>query len=178
MERQITKDLEKFATRQTLANINPAQPLNVKEVVYRSTTILISEMGRLHKIHANSCFDILRKLTAREEFSEAASNKIMFAVSLACLARLKWYMLSKRQNDIIDSIQTFVNLIGKQATFSYFRIAYALQCDISKRSELKKIHLYSNPCLFNISLAFFVNDYDQMHDLLQNIQQTENSNQR
>ena len=160
VKKQMTEDLEKFATRKSLVGIKLTKHFNIKQVIYRSTTILISEMGRLHKISANSSFDILRYLADKNHISQNAKQKLMFAVALACQMRLKWYMHSKRQNDNIDDLETILRFIGKKATISYFRIAYSLQCDISKRLNLKKLHLYSNPKLLNLILKSCLNDCD------------------
>ena len=164
--KQITEDLENFATRQSLASIKPTVQFNLKRVVYRSTTILVSELGRLHKIHVNSCFEILRKLAKKNHISKNARHKVMFAIALACEVRLKWYMKNHRQHDNIDSIDTFAGLVGKQATLQYFQIAYALQCDISKRLNLIQNYLYSNPILLNISLMYTLNDFSQLQHVL------------
>ena len=178
VKKQITEDLAKFATRQSLVGVYTTKHFNVKQVVYRSTTILISEMGRFYKLSANSCFDILRELAVRKYISETTKQKLMFAIALACQVRLKWYMLQNKQDDNMDSMALFSSLVGKPATLSYFRIAYALQCDISKRFNLKKLHLYSNPKLLNVSLAHCLEDYEPMHNFTQDSEQKEISRQR
>ena len=175
---QITEDLEKFAIRQSLYKIKPTQQFNVKQVLYRSTTILIAEFGRLYKVSANSCFEILRDLADNKHvFTENAKNKLMFAVALACEIRLRWYMMNERQNDNI-SLLDILKLVGKKATIRYFQIAYALQCDISKRLNLKKVHLYSEPDLLNVSLTHCFNDQFQMKEVLQVVKHRKGSNQR
>ena len=170
--KQITEDLGNFATRQSLVNIKPAKQFNVKRVVYRSITILISELGRLYKIPAGSCFDILRELAEKKHISEHAKNSLMFAVAFACEIRLKWYMQKKKQCDDIDSITVIVELMGKQATLRFFQITYALQCDISKRLNLKKVHLYSDPIFLNVSLGHCLNDHSQLQTILQTARRT------
>ena len=166
VKKQITDDLEKFATRQTVGSMNSRAQFNLKQVVYRTTTIFVSELGRFYKLPTNSCFEILRELAEKKHISENAKRKLLFAVALACEVRLKWYTLNKKQCDNVDSIETFVNLIGKEATVEYFRIAYALQCDISKRFNLKKFHLYSSPTLLNVRLLHSVKDYSQLQEIL------------
>ena len=176
--RQVTEDLAKFAARQSLPNIKPAMQFNVKQIVYRSSTILISELGRLHKIPSSSCFDILRELANKSLISNSAKQNLMFAVALACEVRLKWYMQNKKQGDSIDSIETFVSLIGKQATLRYFRIAYALQCHISKQLNLKRLHLYSNPILLNVSLYRLLKDHSKLREILRDAKENRKPNQR
>ena len=176
--KQITEDLEKFAARQSLSTIKPTMQFNLKQVVYRSATILISELGRLHKLSASSCFDVLRELADKSLISNSAKQNLMFAVALACEVRLKWYMQNNKQSDIIDSIETFVSLIGKQATLRYFRIAYALQCDISKRLNLKKLFLYSNPLLLNVSLLHFLKNHIQLQHILLSVKEASRATER
>ena len=83
VKKQITEDLAKFATRRSLVGVYTTKHFNVKQVVYRSATILISEMGRFYKINANSCFDILRELAVKKYISETTKQKLMFAIALA-----------------------------------------------------------------------------------------------
>jgi len=165
---QVTEDLAKFATRQALAEMNTRKQINIKCLIYRNISSLISEMGRFYKITSNSSFEILKDLANKRHISENMNQKLRFAIALACQVRLKWYSLNKQQNDNINSIDIFFNLIGKQATVSYFRIAYALQCDISKRLNLKKLHLYSTPKLLNVCLEHCFREYNHIQDVLQN----------
>ena len=169
VKKQITDDLEKFATRHSLANIKPSMQINIKQIAYRSTTMIISEMGRLYKISSNSCFQILRELADKKIISESTKHNLSFAVSLACEIRLKWYTKNEKQHDYINSIYEFSSLIGKEATIKYFQIAYALQCDISKRLNLKKLHFYSNPLLLNISVFYCLNDQTRLRKMLHSI---------
>ena len=178
VKNQITEDLRNFATRQSLAKIDSSKQFNLKQIIYRSSTILISELGRLYKIRANSCFEILRQLAVKKQISENAKNHLMFAVALACELRLRWYMMMKRQNDSIDTITKIFELIGKQATLRYFQITYALQCDISKRLKLKKLHLYSDPQLLNISIAHCISDNDLLQKLYPAVNLEHASNER
>ena len=50
-------------------------------------------------------------------------------------------------------VEKLFKIVGKTNTASYFQIAYAIQCDISKRLNLKKIHFHSNPKLLNLSIG-------------------------
>ena len=171
VKKQISEDLVEYATRQSLSKIQPSKRFNVKQVVYRSLTTLISELGRLYKVSANSCFEILNKLAEKEMISETSKNRLRYAVALACEIRLKWYMKCERQNDSIDSMEQIWKLIGKPATLTLFRITYALQCDISKRLNLKKRHLYSNPKLLNARLLSFNKGFAEQHDQMENLLQ-------
>ena len=157
---QIKDDLEGFATRSTLFQMYMQREIDVKKYAYKSVTMFIAAMGRIFNIHDPSCFDIIEKLAKKNVISEYAKLNHMFAVALACEIRLRWYMVNKSQADIVKAlsegrtaVEELFNIVGKASTKSYFRIAYALQCDISKRLHLKKLHFYSNPQLLNFSIS-------------------------
>ena len=159
---QINDDMESFATKFTLCQVD--DKLNIKRVAYRSTTIFLAALGRLFNIQAQSCFDIIEKLNETNEFSDYAKHKLMFAVSLACEIRLRWYAYNQSQADDIIStkketaVKILTNLIGKSSLISCFQTTYALQCDISKRLQLKRLHFHANPTLFNLSLTHCLSD--------------------
>ena len=159
---QINDDMESFATKFTLCQVD--DKLNIKRVAYRSTTIFLAALGRLFNIQAQSCFDIIEKLNETNEFSDYAKHKLMFAVSLACEIRLRWYAYNQSQADDIIStkketaVKILTSLIGKSSLISYFQTTYALQCDISKRLQLKRLHFHANPTLFNLSLVHCLSD--------------------
>ena len=164
---QIVKDLQSFATRFSLATIlKPNQEFNVKKVVYRSTTLFVAAFGRFCNIRATSCFDIINELQAKKEITNYAKHKLLYAVALACEIRLRWYTKENKQCDKIDSIQCLIKLVGRKSILSYFQIAYALQCDISKRLKLKQGHFYSFPFLLNLSLAYCFDDEKMMSEIL------------
>ena len=165
VKKQVVDDLESFATRFSLSKLKPNEQFNIKRIVYRSTTLFISASGRISNIPASSCFDIITELHSRNVISDYAKHKLMYAVAVACEVRLRWYMKSNKQCDIIDSAQVLVDLVGKKSINSYFQIAYALQCDITKRLNLKRVHFYSTPLLVNLSLAYCFGDQHQSIDL-------------
>ena len=164
VETQITDDLGKFATRSTLSNLNTKKKLNVKQVVYRSTTLFISALGRIYNIRASSCFEIVAILARKREISAYAKHKLMYAVALACEVRLRWYFRNQRQCDELtndenlSAVHTLLGVVGRPSTISYFQIAYALQCDIAKRLNLRKVHVYSNPSILNLSIGHCFDD--------------------
>jgi len=112
--------------------------------------VFISTLGRLNEINASSSFNIISKLK-KQCISEYSEHKLMYAVAVACEIRLRWYMLCKQQNNYIekhkdqDASEILLNLVGANSIFSYYKIAYALQCDISKQLDLKRKHFFFKP---------------------------------
>ena len=164
--RKVTNDdLDEVATRKNLLELKKKNSFNIKKVIYRSTTLFISALGRLNRIHSSSCFSIVKDLERKQKISKFAKNKLLFAVAIACEARLRWYMKCKRQNDIMESkvetqtaIQLLSDLIGKSSVYEYFKTAYALQCGLTKEIKAKKLHFYSNPTRVNSILYYCLDD--------------------
>ena len=159
------KDLNDFAARKHLLELKINTSFNLKRVIYRSTTLFISAFGRLNRIHASCCFDIVEELERKKKISISAKYELLFAVALACETRLRWYMKCESQNDTLESkcksqnaIQLLSDMMGKTNVYNYFKIAYALQCGLTKELKAKKIHFYSNPIMLNCILFYCLGD--------------------
>ena len=69
------------------------------------------------------------------------------------------------------AVETLFGIVGKPSTKRYFQIAYALQCDISKRLGLKKILFHSNPQLLNFSISICtMNLSEKTNQILENLE--------
>ena len=166
VKQQVVKDLKLFAARFSLSKIKPNEQFNVKKIVYRSTTLFITALGIILSMRSNSCFDIITELHAKNHISDCTQHKLKYAVALACEIRLRWYMKVNRQCDDIDSIQLLIELVGQKSVENYFQIAYALQCDISKRMNLNQGHFFSTPVLMNLGLMLCFDDQEKLNKLL------------
>ena len=156
---QIVKDLENFATRSTVFQMNLRKRINIKKVAYRNVTLFVAAYGRMFNFCESSCFDIIEHFEEKDGFSEYSKERLMQAAAMACEIRLRWYMKHQRQTDFIESslndakaTEIFSSIIGKASIIEYFHIAYALECDISNRLHLERLHFHSNPQLLNLGL--------------------------
>ena len=168
VKRQMLEDLKKFAVGTTLLELLPSKHFNLKQIMYRSTTLFISALGRAYNIRKTSSFDIIEELAKEKKISENAKHRLMYAVAIACEMRLKWYMHRQRQEDVVKNeeesdtaIALLLNLTTKNNIFSYFQTAYALQCDVSKRFELGKKFFFLNPTLFCSSLYYCLEEKEK-----------------
>ena len=182
IKRQMLEDLEKFSTRSTLPEIISSKEFNLKKVIYRSTTLFISALGRLYNVHASSSFEIIEYLAKKNKISKNARNKLMYAVALACEIRLKWYMQCRSQNDSIKchlieetGFITLLKFTSKQSIIFYFQIAYALQCHISYRLNLKKKFFYANPELLNTALYYCLGEMQKLIEFTKGMTKTNNN---
>ena len=162
IKNELSEDLAKFAIRSSISKLKKEDKLNVKRVIYRSSTLFVSALGKLNKICACSSFDIIEELGNRNIISKYAEHMLMYAIALACEIRLKWYFKNKKQCDEIkeNAAREILNMIGKTSTIKYFQIAYALQCHVAKHIKLKKKYFYTNLVLLSMSIGQCFYEYD------------------
>ena len=180
VKKQISYDLYKFATKSNVLQVQSHKAFNVKCVIYRCTTLFITALRQLNKIYLksdSSSFKIIEELASKNVITDFEKQKLLFAVALACEIRLQWYMTNKHQQNNVKGLNKLVDLVGTHNIVSYFQIAYALQCDISKRLNLKKVYFYSNLRLFNVSLSCCFNNDKQLVAQLKKTELLEQTNE-
>ena len=155
IKQQVKEDLNKFSTRFRLVNLKiyGTEFLNIKEVIYRSSTLFIAAFGRISHILSNSCFDIIRKLAEKSIITENTKHKLLYALAIACQIRLTVYMREKCQRDHVD-FRRYFELIGPFVVLSYFQIAYCLQCEIARCLKFTRLHFYSKPHMINVTFLY------------------------
>ena len=161
IQQQVKNDMDKFSTRFCLSELKSKNKINIKQFVYRSTTIFISALAGLYNISATSSFEAIDNMEQINKIPQSIAKKLQYAVAIASEIRLRVYMKMKSQDDAIDlnqnnGMESFLKVVGVTATINYFQIAYCLQCEIAKQLNLTKLHFYSDPQLINIAvnLAF------------------------
>ena len=162
---QVTEDLNNFSTRFRLTNLKSKDTINIKQLVYRSTTIFIQALARKHNVSANSCFDVIDEMMKSKKITQTTAYKLRCAIAVACEMRLRVYAHKESQCDNAislrqDGIECFLNIVGLASTINYFQIAYCLQCEVAKQLNFTKLHFYSDSQLINftIGLAFGLRD--------------------
>ena len=156
----VKDDLDKFSTRFCLAKLRNNDKINIKQMVYRSSTLFIGAMGRFHNISQNSCFDIVKKMAEQNNITPQTKHSLLFAVAIACEMRLRVYMAHKSQHDLIEikadkgGIKNFLNVAGQANTIRYFQVVYCLQCEVAKLLRLTKLHFYADPQRINIATCY------------------------
>ena len=160
VKQQVRADLDNFSARFRLTKLKTHDAINIKQFVYRSSTIFISALARIHNISGNSCFDIINEMAKRQIITQNAKFKMSCAIAIACEMRLRLYAENKSQCDTIkqdgENVEKVLNIVGVASTINYFQIAYCLQCEVAKQLNFTKLHFYSDPQLINftIGLAF------------------------
>ena len=160
VKEQVRDDLDKFSARFRLANLKSQDTINIKQLVYRSSTLFVAALASTYDISESSCFDIIQTMANRNIISQTTKVKLSYAVSIACEMRLRVYMEKKSQcdnpvevNKNDENIKTFLSIAGVEHTINYFQIAYCLQREVAKQLNLTKLHFYSDPQLINVAIG-------------------------
>ena len=82
IQQQVKSDMDKFSTRFCLSELNVQNQINIKQFVYRSTTIFISTLARLHNISATSSFDIIDNMEQHNKISQSTAKKLQYSVAI------------------------------------------------------------------------------------------------
>ena len=166
IQHQVKEDFKAFANRIKLSNMKNNGTFNVKQLFYRTCTLMITALGKIFGIESLSCFDIINKLADKKKISDKAKHKLSYAVAIACEIRLKVYMNAKSQKDYLQSIDNILQLIDKESLLSYFQITYCLHREIIKLLGGKITHFYKDTSLFNITTLYALRLDELMLSLL------------
>ena len=140
--KQLDEDLTKFDLLKRIAITNASNFCDIKRLLYRTTTLFMSALGRVFGIHENSSFDIINCLLEKNIINKSTAHRLCYAVSIGCEMRLKVYMEKKGQDDFYGernykindrkTIEQLINLIGEQSLADYLLIADAWQKAINE----------------------------------------------
>ena len=158
VKQQVKVDLDNFSTRFQLTKLKHKKTINIKQIVYRSTTIFIAALARIHNVFTNSSFSVIDEMAEIHRITPNTAIKLKCAIAIACEMRLRVYMEKDSQCDNAidlnqDSIEKFLDIVGIASTINYFQIAYCLQCEVAKELNFTKLHFYSDPRLINITIT-------------------------
>jgi len=164
--------LSNYDVAEALHNLGHSSKWNIKRVIYRSITLFVSALGRLHKIENSSCFQIIDELLARNLIEKEDAIEMSFAVAIACQTRLKVYMSKQNQDDHIGDrrfnthdnkiIHQLRALIGEQSLGDFFLTARKLHLILKKTTMGKSMHL-KIPLLEKFVILFLLD----LHNFIQ-----------
>ena len=160
VKEQVKDDLDNYSTRFRLANLKSNHTINIKQLIYRSSTLFIAALGKIHNILANSSFEIVNEMQNIGEITKSTQTNLNYAIAIACEIRLKIYSKNKSQNDNPirlthddKNVNQILDFVGAASTIKYFQIAYCLQCEVAKQLNFTKHHFYSDPQIINFKLG-------------------------
>jgi len=82
IQQQVKEDLNNFSTRFRLTNLKTNDTINIKQLVYRSTTLFISALARKHNIQAKSSFDAINEMVKSNKITQTTAKKLRCELQL------------------------------------------------------------------------------------------------
>ncbi|CAK8673121.1 unnamed protein product [Clavelina lepadiformis] len=154
---QLNEDLTNFDAFNSLSALSTDSKCNIKRLVYRTSTLFISALGRLNSIDDGPSFAIIDQLTNNNIIDDETAHLLSFAIAVSCQVRLKVYMEKEGQDDYVGEEQlydamdnkVFANLmdtVGERSMMDYFAIVYNLQDVLRNKDDLSNLK-------FNITLT-------------------------
>ena len=95
VKQQVKDDLDIYSTRFRLAKLKSSGKINIKQLIYRSISIFIAALGKIHNITANSSFEAVNEMQEIGEITNITRDKLNYAIAVACEIRLKVYSKKK-----------------------------------------------------------------------------------
>ncbi|CAK8679277.1 unnamed protein product [Clavelina lepadiformis] len=153
---QLDEDLKNFDTFNSLGALAVGSTCDIKRLVYRTSTLFISALGRLNSIDDGSSFAIIDQLNNNNIIDEQTAHLLSYAIAVSCQVRMMVYIEKESQDDDFGEEQLYdasnnkvyanlVDTFGERSMMDYFAIAYNLQ------KVLRDENILSNS-KFNITL--------------------------
>ena len=160
---QVDEDMKVFGKRINLNKIKDNGTLNVKQLFYRTSTLMITAFGKIFYSKSLSCFDIINELAEKNKISENTKHKLSYAVAIACEIRLRVYMNAKSQQDYLQVCESektvllkILKFVDKHSIVSYFQITYCLHREIMFLLNADYRYLYLEESQFNIYILYIL----------------------
>ncbi|CAK8673021.1 unnamed protein product [Clavelina lepadiformis] len=150
--KQLNEDLTNFDAFKSLNALDIDSKCNIKRLVYRTSTLFISALGRLNSIDDGSSFAIIDQLNNNNIIDDETAHLLSYAIAVSCQVRLKVYMEKESQDDYVGEEQlydifdnkVFTNLmhtVGERSMVDYFAIVYNLQDFLRNEDDLINFRL-------------------------------------
>ncbi|CAK8673031.1 unnamed protein product [Clavelina lepadiformis] len=169
---QLDEDLTNFDAFNCLNALIMDSKCNIKRLVYRTSTLFISALGRLNSIDDSSSFAIIDQLNNNNIIDDETAHLLSYAIAVSCQVRLKVYMEKESQDDYVGEEQLYyvlenkvfanlMDIVGERSMVDYFAIVFNLQNVLRNEDDLSNLK-------FNITLKprdkFRMLQMLQLHD--------------
>jgi len=161
-QRLLSKDIKTFNPFKTIPNMLHTPKWNLKRVVYRSFGLFVEVLGKLYGVKANSGFEIIRNLIAKDILDQQFGEDLLFAATAAYYLRLISYVNENSQYDYLpcpekpeEYAEIFDEWIGIKSAVRFFKVVLKLQqlasskigltCD-EELNDYTDIHYYLHSC--------------------------------
>ena len=167
LHKQLQDDIRNFNPIDSLHMVSKSKCWNIKRIVYRSTTLFVSALGKHFDIKTSSSFDVLRSLERTKVFDEVFVTDVLHSLSIACFLRLYLYAEYDRQEDTFkgtneeEFIVQFSQIVGFKMPVFYFRTAMKLQRETCRILDLSnKTHVQTIPQVDRLLSCYWVRQHE------------------
>ena len=150
IRKQVREYSDKFSTRIKLACLKLNQTLNVKQLFYCITTLLIALVGKMFEAQSTSCFDIINKLAKLKIITTDTKHNLMLTVATSCDLRLKIHTKEQSQRDYDRNSKNsytifheILKTVDQDSIITYLQVTYWLQREVINVLKIKETHIYS-----------------------------------
>ncbi|CAK8673940.1 unnamed protein product [Clavelina lepadiformis] len=168
----IKEDLDSFAVFNNLYAAHSKNAINAKRMIYRSSTIFLSTLGKIHQVKGASCFEIVSEMEQRKIITPKAAHNLRFAIAVGCYVRLSAYMKKKAQFDAITFYSRpgessheleLLSLAPPDDLLTYFKITFCIQQNMQKRAQTALVGDLRDPGRdAEMLILFYLGQYEKV----------------
>ena len=165
LREQLDDDLLSFDVGDNFQRFMTVTDVNIKRTIYRSITLFMCALGRLHGVDKNSSFEIIDEFQRKQVISEVSAHRLSHAVAVVCHIRLFHYMAKKKQDDtiyresdIIDGrakLEELTRAVSRGCLIKCLATADSLQLVMKKDDAIGEFNGILNAFDFTAQLRFF-----------------------
>ena len=163
-----------------MTTIEPASN-TIKQFVYRSTSVFVTGLARMHNMNKSTCFEMVRSMAEHNLVTAEFACKLQYALALSyeiklkiCLDRNKQFdevdfSLDQKENfasSVTDDLTGFTaslfEAVGRQSCYDFFEIVVCLQTDISDHIDVEGSCEYFDPMTVCIAISSILRLYDRL----------------
>ncbi|CAK8679856.1 unnamed protein product [Clavelina lepadiformis] len=161
----LQEDLENLEVLSSIYHAESKKKLDIKRVVYRSSTLFVAALTSLHAVVEGSTFSAINQMLENKLITEETAHLLSYAVAASCQVRLLVYMKEQSQDDHINKDmpqQTLIGFLGEWGAVSLFQIADALNKAFIKAEVVcKAVLCISSKADREFSILSFFGLYDR-----------------
>ena len=162
----LEEDLENLDVGVNFYLFRTSSNINIKRVIYRSITLFMSALGRLHDVDVKSSFEIIDEFHLRHVINDHSAQRLSHSVAVACHMRLFHYMSRNKQDDTIhkdttvaydgkDKLEELTKSVSKRCLIKCLATAFILQDMLRRNSGISKFNEFLNALDFTAHMRYF-----------------------
>ena len=164
---QLKEDLKKYNVMSNLNDFKFVKTINIKWVFYRTISLYVLAVGRIHGIQKNSSFEIIDELKQRGKITKEVAQRLSLAVAVGCHIRMAHYLSQGQQKEKIekedetiggkDKFEELAKMVKPMHLIRSLVAVASLQTVLQQNqpfSYLETLRCYERGDVFTVMMAF------------------------